>query len=200
MKSPTKKKNIYLDKKEFYQAIADYRKKCLDAEQEGKPKPPIPNYIGQSLTKLAEKIATMPCYMNYSYKEEMIGDGIINCIEYFDRFDPERSKEAFSYFTQVIIYAFWRRIYKENKNRYAMYKNFQETIIGMHDSSLLTDSDDNHLLPTQLYDNINDFMSRFEKKEEEKKAKRKQTKEGLLKFYEEDNNEGRTELQHSVSS
>lgn len=187
-----KKKTMYLDKKEFYQATLDYKRKCQEADRLGLPRPQLSNYIGQSISKMAEKIATMPCYMNYSYKEEMIGDGIANCIEYFDRFDPDRSKEAFSYFTQVIIYAFWRRIYKENKNRYAIYKNFQENVIGLHDATLLVDSDDRHLLPTQMYDNINDFMGRFEVKEEEKKAKRKKTKEGLMKFYEEEN-EGKSE-------
>jgi hypothetical protein len=66
-----------------------------------------------------------------------------------------------------------------------MYKHFQENIINQHDTNLLRDSDDNHLLPAQMYDNINDFMSRFEKKEEAKKLKRKQAKEGLNQFYEE---------------
>ena len=66
-----------------------------------------------------------------------------------------------------------------------MYKHFQENIINQHDISLLKDSDDNLLLPMQMYDNINDFMSRFEEKEEKKKIKRKQAKEGLQQFYEE---------------
>lgn len=180
-----KKKTHYVDKKKFYDEIVAYRKKCEEAKTRGVEPPRIPNYLGECLQKMAEKIATMPCYMNYSYKEEMIGDGVINCIEYFDRFDPEKGTEAFSYFTQVIIYAFWRRIYKENRNRYTMYKNFQENIISMHDSNLLTDSDDNHLLPVAMYDNINDFMRRFEEKEAVKKEKRKAAKGGLAKFYEE---------------
>jgi hypothetical protein len=123
--------------------------------------------------------------MNYSYREEMVSDGIENCILYFKDYDPSIGQNPFAYFTQVIYYAFLRRIGKEEKNRYAMYKHFQESIINQHDTNLLRDSDDNHLLPAQMYDNINDFMSRFEKKEEAKKLKRKQAKEGLNQFYEE---------------
>lgn len=76
-----------------------------------------------------------------------------------------------------------------------IYKNFQHTIIhgnstgsvdtheGYHRDAI-HDSEDLNFTP-QMYDNINDFMDRFEKKEAIKKEKRKQMKEGLQKFYEE---------------
>jgi hypothetical protein len=115
----------------------------------------------------------------------MISDGIENCIKYFNDFDPEIGKDPFAYFTQVIYFAFLRRINEEEKKRYTIYKNFQETIVNHGNAHLLTDGDDNHLIPNQIYDNISEFMDRFEKKEEAKKLKRKQAKEGLAKFYEE---------------
>ncbi len=116
----------------------------------------------------------------------MISDGIENCIMYFKDYNPEIGQNPFAYFTQVIYYAFLRRIGKEEKNRYIIYKNYQESIVNQGNSGFLVDGDDNHLMPTQIYDNINEFMEKFEKKEEEKKIKRKQTKEGLQKFYEEE--------------
>jgi len=179
------KKVHYVDNKKFFEEIVAYREKLHQARAAGLEDPRIPNYIGECIYKIATKLSTKPCFMNYSYREEMVSDGIENCILYFKDYDPSIGQNPFAYFTQVIYYAFLRRIGKEEKNRYAMYKHFQENIINQHDTNLLRDSDDNHLLPAQMYDNINDFMSRFEKKEEAKKLKRKQAKEGLNQFYEE---------------
>lgn len=179
------KKAHYVDNQKFYAEIVEYRKKLQEAREAGLEDPRIPNYIGECIWKIANKLSTKPCFMNYSYREEMVSDGIENCILYFKDYDPAIGQNPFAYFTQVIYYAFLRRINKEEKNRYAMYKHFQENIVNQHDISLFKDSDDNLLLPMQMYDNINDFMSRFEEKEEKKKIKRKQAKEGLQQFYEE---------------
>ena len=186
-----KSKPHYVDNKKFYEEIVKHKQAVEKAREEGKEEPRLSNYIGECIYKIADKLSYKPCFMNYSYRDEMISDGVENCILYFKDYDPVKGQNPFAYFTQVIYYAFLRRISKEEKNRYTMYKNFQETIIHSHDMKHLVDGDDNHLLPTQMYDNINDFMSRFEKKEEAKKAKRKQMKEGLLKFYEEKEDEGR---------
>jgi hypothetical protein len=183
--SKPKSKKPYVDNKKFFEAIVEYRKKLQDHRDAGLEDPRIPNYIGECIFKIAQKLSTKPCFMNYSYRDEMVSDGIENCILYFKDYDPLIGQNPFAYFTQVIYYAFLRRISKEEKNRYIIYKNFQHTIINSHDTSHLVDSSDNHLLPSQIYDNISDFMTRFEKKEEMKKAKRKQSKEGLAKFYEE---------------
>lgn len=179
------KKVHYVDNKKFYSEIIIYRKELTKARKAGKEDPRIPDYIGECIYKIAEKLSTKPCFINYSYRDEMVSDGIENCILYFKDYDPKIGQNPFAYFTQVIYYAFLRRINKEEKNRYTIYKNFQETVTNLYDSNLLMDGDDNHLLPTQMYDNINEFMARFEKKEEGKKQKRKQIKEGLQKFYEE---------------
>jgi hypothetical protein len=73
----------------------------------------------------------------------MVSDGIENCILYFKDYNPEIGQNPFAYFTQVIYYAFLRRIYKEERNRYAMYKHFQENLVNQHDQNLFRDSDDN---------------------------------------------------------
>lgn len=187
----------YVDNKKFYQEILVYKQKVAEAKEKGLEEPRLPNYIGECIWKIADKLSTKPCFMNYSYREEMIGDGIENCIMYFHDYDPERGMNPFAYFTQIIYYAFLRRIGKEEKNRYIIYKNFQNTIIhgspsGQSDTSGgyqtdvsgMIDAEDMNFTP-KMYDNINDFMDKFEKKEEIKKQKRKQMKEGLQKFYEE---------------
>lgn len=179
-----KVKAHYVDNQKFFQEIVAYRQKLQEARDAGLEDPRIPNYIGECIWKIAEKLSTKPCFMNYSYRDEMISDGVENCILYFKDYDPVKGQNPFAYFTQVIYYAFLRRISKEEKNRYTIYKNFQN-ILCSADMQSFVDQDDKHLLPPTMHDNINDFMKRFEKKEEEKKAKRKQTKEGLMKFYEE---------------
>jgi hypothetical protein len=175
----------YVDNKKFFSEIVAYRKRLEDARAAGQEDPRIPDYIGECIWKIAEKLSTKPCFINYSYRDEMISDGIENCIMYFKDYDPEKGQNPFAYFTQVIYYAFLRRISKEEKNRYIIYKNFQETIIHSGDMNHLVDQDDNHLLTTQTYDNINVFMKKFEDRVIAKKEKRKQVKEGLAKFYEE---------------
>jgi len=133
--------------------------------------------------------------MNYSFRDEMIEDGIENCFLYFHNYDPGYTGEKsvgpnpFAYFSQIIYFAFLRRISEEERKRYMLYKNFFNVIGPNYDSMALVDSDNNPLLTRQMYDNIAAFMERFEKKEQEKKNKRKQVKVGLDKFYEERNEE-----------
>lgn len=176
----------YVDNKKFYDEILKYRAKIQEAKELGKEEPRLPEYIGECIYKIAHKLSTMPKFINYSYRDEMISDGIENCIMYFKDYNPEIGQNPFAYFTQIIYYAFLRRIGKEEKNRYIIYKNYQENIVNLGHSENLVDAEDNRVMPTQMYDNINDFMEKFERKEEEKKVKRKQAKEGLQKFYEEE--------------
>lgn len=181
---PVKKKvkQHYVDNKQFYQAILQHKEKCKENEAKGLDPPRLSNYIGECIWKIAEKLSYKPCFINYSFRDEMIDDGIENCIMYFNDFDPNKTQNPFAYFTQIIYYAFLRRISKEEKVRYTTYKYFHDTVITNVDDSLFCDRDDNHLLPIQMYDNINDFMERFELKEERKKRKRKESK-SLEKFY-----------------
>lgn len=184
---PKKSTVHYVDNQKFYQEILNHKKKVNEAREKGLEDPKLPNYIGECIWKIASKLANKPCFINYSYRDEMISDGIENCILYFNDYNPDIGKNPFAYFTQVIYFAFLRRINKEEKNRYIIYKNFQETIINNGHAGHLVDGDDNHVMSVNLYDNINDFMDRFEKKEAVKKEKRKTAKEGLIKFYEEEN-------------
>ena len=190
-----KEKPHYVDNKKFYQEIVKYREACEIARQEGKQEPRLPNYIGECIYKIATKLSYKPCFMNYSFRDEMIDDGIENCIMYFKDFDINKTQNPFAYFTQIIYYAFLRRISKEERNRYTTYKYFQETMINPgiaevgFDDGIDFGGGENNLIPKKMYDNITDFMEKFERKEAEKKQKRKELK-GLQKFYEDEGNEG----------
>ena len=112
-----KKKVHYVDNKKFLAAIVERKEQLKDAEEADESKPQISNYLGECILKIANHLSYRPNFINYTYKEEMISDGIENCLQYIDNFDPEKSKNPFAYFTQIIYYAFVRRIAKEKKQQ-----------------------------------------------------------------------------------
>ena len=114
--------NHYIDNKEFYSAMVEWKKVVNEAEDSGEERPPVTPYIGECFLKIATHLSYRPNFINYPYRDEMIGDGIENCLMYCSNFDPEKSKNPFSYFTQIIYYAFLRRIQKEKKQTYIKYK------------------------------------------------------------------------------
>lgn len=105
----------YVNNKEFLAALIEYRKQIALAEQRGDPKPRITNYLGDCFLKIATHLSFKPNFVNYIFKDDMISDGIENCVQYIHNFDPEKSQNPFAYFTQIIHYAFLRRIQKEKK-------------------------------------------------------------------------------------
>jgi len=114
--SVKKKRSIhYVNNKDFLIALIEYRKSVELAEQRGDPKPQITNYIGDCFLKIATHLSFKPNFVNYIFKDDMISDGIENCVQYIHNFNPEKSQNPFAYFTQVIHYAFLRRIQKEKK-------------------------------------------------------------------------------------
>jgi hypothetical protein len=118
-----KNKEHYVNNAEFLKALIQWKKDCVDAEDSGEEHPPkIPNYIGECILKISTRLATRPNFNNYTYKDDMILDGIENCIQYLHNFDETKSKNPFAYFTQIIYYAFLRRIMKERKQAYIKTK------------------------------------------------------------------------------
>jgi DNA-directed RNA polymerase specialized sigma subunit len=111
----TKKKEHYVNNKEFLEALVIYRKKVNEAKNAGEPHPKVPDYIGECFLKIATHLSYRPNFVNYMFKDDMICDGIENCLQYIDNFDPAKSTNPFAYFTQIIYYAFLRRIQKEKK-------------------------------------------------------------------------------------
>tara|TARA_Y100000034_G_scaffold22904_1_gene26398 strand:+ start:34 stop:630 length:597 start_codon:yes stop_codon:yes gene_type:complete len=120
--SKKKKTNHYINNKDFFQAMVEWKRLVIEAENSGDGRPPVSEYIGDCFVKIAKHLSYKPNFINYEYKEEMIGDGIENCLMYAHNFDPEKSKNPFSYFTQIIYYAFLRRIEKEKKQSYVKYR------------------------------------------------------------------------------
>lgn len=169
---PKKKPAHYVSNAEFLTAIKEYRELVKKAELEGKEKPQVTNYLGECILKIATHLSYKPNFINYSYRDDMILDGVENCIQYIDNFDPDKSNNPFSYFTQIIWYAFLRRIAKEKKQTYIKGKMIQE--IPFEAFELQEHDEDGQFLNSYL-----DFMqnnSTFDDSIERKKEKRKKDK------------------------
>ena len=112
---PARKKEHYLNNKEFLAELEKYRGRVQRAKEAGQPKPRVNNYIGSCFLKIATHLSYRPNFINYMYKDDMICDGVENCIQYIDNFDPAKSSNPFAYFTQIVYFAFLRRIAKEKR-------------------------------------------------------------------------------------
>jgi hypothetical protein len=130
MSKSDKKKNHYVNNEKFFEEMVKWKNLVIEAENSDEPKPPINNYIGECFLEIANHLSHKPNFINYPYKDEMISDGIENCIMYCHNFNPEKSKNPFSYFTQIIYYAFLRRIEKEKKQSFIKYKLLENSNDG----------------------------------------------------------------------
>ena len=120
------KKEHYVNNKDFLAAMTAYRNSVLEAKEKGEQKPPVTDYIGECFLKIANHLSYRPNFINYTFRDDMISDGIENCLQYLDNFNPETSNNPFAYFTQIIYYAFIRRIQKEKKQMTIKQRMIQE--------------------------------------------------------------------------
>ena len=163
-----RKSEHYVNNKELLEAMIVYRSKVDKARElfiekydieppksktwEGKPR--IPNYLGECFLKIATHLSYKPNFVNYMFREDMISDGIENCVQYIHNFNPERSQNPFAYFTQIIHFAFLRRIQKEKKqleikNKIIERTGFDEVMVI--DSNLLSGNNSEY---NSMKDNI----------------------------------------------
>ena len=173
-----RKPKQYVNTADFLKALMDYKEASKLATKNKTAPPPIPNYIGECLMKIAEGLSHKPNFINYTYRDEMMSDGIENCLMYFNNFNPDKSKNPFAYFTQIIYYAFLRRIQKEKKQTYVKYKATEQ--MGILDEFEMLELEDGSSMQFQLYDNIAEFIETYETAKENKKAVKKP--KGIEKF------------------
>ena len=170
----------YVNNKEFTAAITEHNIAVKKAIKDGKEPPRVSEYIGACIYKIATRLSTKPNFINYSYRDEMICDGIENCLQYINNFNPEKSTNAFAYITQIIYYAFLRRIQKEKKQSAIKQK-------AIMNSGILTDMVDTMDGDTSQYSNsyvefLQDNMNEITYKPRGKKKKTTDNK-GVENFY-----------------
>jgi hypothetical protein len=168
-----KNKPHYVDNKKFLQAMIDWKLTCEESDEQL----PVTNYIGECFLKIATHLSYRPNFINYTYRDEMIADGIENCLQYVSNFNAEKSKNPFAYFTQIIYYAFLRRIAKEKKQTHVRNKLIEK---GAYDSWITMEGDNTSYSVSGFDPNVMlpDEDVYKPKKKEDKKAK------GLEEFME----------------
>ena len=154
-----KEKPHYVDNKKFLEEMKKYRKKVLSARNRKRKDPPISDYIGECFLKIANHLSYRPNFINYTFRDDMISDGIENCLQYMDNFNPDKSNNPFAYFTQIIYYAFIRRIQKEKKQIQIKSKLIANT--GVENMMDQLQGDD-----AQYQSQLLDFLQRNLKEEE----------------------------------
>ena len=158
----------YINNKEFYALLQQFKADCSEAEKNNQPAPRVPEDIGKCFMMIATKLATKANFSGYTYKDEMICDALENCVVAVHSFNPEKSKNPFAYFTQIIWYAFLRRIEKEKKQTYVKYKSLEQLVV---DAELLDDEGSDAY---KNYDIANEKMKPIiDKFENKTKKKRK---------------------------
>ena len=165
-------KRNYVNNPDLFDALVEYQKKCKEAEDSGDERPVVSEYIGECVWQIANRLSTKPNFSGYSFREDMVMDGVENCLKYMHNFDPEKTQNPFAYFTQIIWYAFLRRIAKEKKQLYVQYKSSHELISqgGTYECELA-----GHL--TTSADYIDAFVEDYEAKLERDKTKAKASKD-----------------------
>ena len=164
----------YVDNQQFLESMIEYQKEIKNAKETDTSLPPIPEYLGECFMKIANRLSFRPNFINYAFRDDMISDGIENCIQYMNNFNPEKSSNPFAYFTQIIYYAFVRRIQKEKKQLYIKYKTM-DTQASMSENIEISkhDQDQNYSYETMTQDqkvNMYNFISNFEESKKKKKA------------------------------
>jgi len=166
-----KKKNTkknYVEPAKFLADMIEFRESVAAAQAEGEPRPRVSEAIGEAIMKIATHLSFRPNFINYPFRDEMISDGVENCLQYIDNFDPEKGK-PFSYFTQIIFYAFLRRIDKEKKH---LYIRLHAREAANMEAEL--NKPDGHVTAGEIvkvHDNEREFIATFESKIQKNKEK-----------------------------
>ena len=97
----------YVNSKEFEEEIRLYYKTDI-----------ITTYLADAIRRIAYGLSFAPNFINYSYKDEMIGDAVVKMYQAlkYKKFKLDHGFSPFSYFTTIAFHAFISRIKKEKKH------------------------------------------------------------------------------------
>ena len=141
---PKKKTEHYVNNKELLEALIVYRAKVAESFKENNDgreptkadrsqrwpgKPPITNYLGDCFLKIATHLSYKPNFVNYMFREDMISDGIENCVQYIHNFDPEKSKNPFAISRRLSTTPFYVEFRKRKSNWILKQKSSNELVL-----------------------------------------------------------------------
>ena len=173
----------YIDNEEFLKEMVIYKREFDEAKSRDELPPMISEYLGECFMKIAQRLSFRPNFINYAFKDDMISDGIENCVQYIKNFNSEKSSNPFAYFTQIIYYAFIRRIQKEKKQLYIKYKTMESfPSLSENVEVSANDNDKGYNQETMTADqkvNMYDFIKNFEDAKKAKSTKKEPPKTKL---------------------
>jgi hypothetical protein len=121
----------YVNNREFTLALDTYSRECKQAEKDGVALPQMSRYLGECILKMSTRLANSPRFRNYSFKEEMISNGILAAVKYAHRFDGDRFDNGFAYVTQILFSHFIITIKSEKKKYETNLRLIQEAAVGL---------------------------------------------------------------------
>jgi len=160
-----KKSENYVDNKKLLESMKEH----IELFNQNEEAPRVSEYIGECIQKISIGLANRPNFINYPFKEEMIADGIENSLKYINNFDPEKSSNPFGYFTQIIYYAFVRRIQREKRHLYTKYKLINQKIT--HEYAEVENLNVTKYGSDYSDANMHEFITKFESTQEDRKRK-----------------------------
>jgi hypothetical protein len=163
----------YVDNAKMLQEIKLFKEARMKSEEEGTKAPRIPEYLGECMLKIANNLSLKSNFINYSYREDMVLDGIENCIKCINSFDPDKGSNPFAYFTQVIYFAFLRRIEREKKESYVKSKLINDSTISSFDTQFHDEDEEFRNAFASFIQANSNFDDSFIKNKEKKKAAKK---------------------------
>jgi len=166
-----KKSEHYVDNVKFLAALVEYRKDVAKAKKLKQEPPRVPEFVGECFLRIAQHLSYKPNFVNYTFRDDMSSDGIENCLTYVNNFDPAKSNNPFGYFTQIIYYAFLRRIQREKK--------YTRTKYGLMEQQLIQGDVEGSISATRNalnFDNVQDFITRYDQYTATRREKRRNAK------------------------
>ena len=174
MTSKAKQRPHYVDNKKFSLAVVEYVETVNEAREADSEIPKVTDYIATCFMKISEGLSHRPNFVRYTYREEMVMDAVENCLKAIENYNINATTRtgkpnAFAYFTQIIWYAFLRRISKEKKQMYIRFKSSQVMVASGGTYS----GDEVNLNLNTNVDYMNSFVQDYEDKIAKDKAKKK---------------------------
>lgn len=181
MSETTITRRLYVSNKDMCAALVAYKKDYNKALKEGVEPPQIPDTIGKMIWLICERLSTRWNFSGYTYRDEMVADGIENCVNAVLKFNAKKSENAHAYFTLVAWRAFIRRISKEQKQHAIKHKNLENMQILMEElmpgsNSAATDSSQSDGVRRHY-----EVIEKYEEKLTKKKMKPKKVPRGNAK-------------------
>lgn len=129
--SSTKKKVTKPPKEKFYVEPKKFDDEIVSYYNSGV----LTNDLAEMINKIAHKLSYAPNFINYTYREDMVGDALIRMFKALmsKKYDREKGTNPFSYFTRIAFNAFRNRIKKE-KHLNETHQKYQTELLLMSEN------------------------------------------------------------------